>query len=121
MKIKILLIMILLVGFITGCYYDIVKPADPNKPVSYSGDIQPIFNQSCTSAGCHDGSSHEPSLIPEESYNSLMAGGFVNTEIPAESILYKELASGSMPPTGALSTSQIQTVLRWIELGAPNN
>jgi hypothetical protein len=56
MKSKILLaMMILLVGLVTGCYYDIVLPADPNAPpqdVSFSGDLQPIFDANCSSSGC---------------------------------------------------------------------
>ena len=124
MKVKIILVMILLGGLIAGCYYDVVTPADPNKPpenVSFSGDLQPLFNENCTASGCHDGASHEPSLIPEESYNSLIGGGFVNTTIPTESILYKELNSGAMPTTGKLPASDIQKVLDWIKLGAQNN
>ena len=123
MKSKIFLVIILLFGLITGCYYDVVKPADPNAPpqqVSYSGDLQPIWDASCAKSGCHDGA-HDPLLTPAESYNALMAGGFVNTAIPNESILYQELSSGSMPPTGKLPSSDIQMVLDWIKNGAPNN
>ena len=123
MKLKILSLVILLAGLITGCYYDVVKPADPNAPaqqVSYSGDLQPIWDASCAKSGCHDGA-HDPLLTPAESYNALMAGGFVNTAIPNESILYQELSSGSMPPTGKLPSSDIQMVLDWIKNGAPNN
>ena len=123
MKSKILLTMILLVGLISGCYYDIVLPADPNAPpqdVSFSGDLQPIFDANCSSSGCHGGG-HEPTLTPDESYNSIISGGFVNKAVPTESILYQELNSGSMPPTGKLPSSDIQMVLDWIKTGAPNN
>jgi hypothetical protein len=116
--------MVLFGGLITGCYYDIVTPVDPNKPpqnVSFSGDLQPLFDNNCNSSGCHDGVSHDPSLIAEESYNALTSGGFVNTTIPTESILYQVVKGGSMPPTGALSATQIQMILDWIKLGAPNN
>jgi hypothetical protein len=124
MKVKIFLAVIFLVCVIAGCYYDVVKPEDPNKPpqnVSFSGDLQPIFDASCTASGCHDPGSHQPTLTPEDSYSSLTSGGFVNTTIPTESILYKELASGAMPTTGKLPSSQIQMVLDWIKIGAPNN
>jgi len=124
MKVKIFLSVVLLGGFVAGCYYDVVKPIDPNKPpqnVSFSGDLQPIFDASCTASGCHDAGSHQPTLTPEESFSSLTSGGFVNTTIPTESILYKELESGAMPTTGKLPSSQIQMVLDWIKIGAPNN
>ncbi|HEX5152972.1 MAG TPA: hypothetical protein VFW07_16090 [Parafilimonas sp.] len=123
MKLKILLLAILLVGLVTGCYYDVIKPADPNAPpqqVSYSGDLQPIWTDNCTTSGCHDGA-HDPLLTPEDSYNALMSGGFVNTAIPNESTLYQVLSGGSMPPTGKLPSSDIQMVLDWIKNGAPNN
>jgi hypothetical protein len=123
MKLKILSVIILLAGLMTGCYYDIVTPPDPNAPpqaVSYSGDLQPIWDQNCTKSGCHDGA-HDPLLTPAESYNAIMAGGFVNTAIPTESILYQVLQGGSMPPTGKLPSADIQMVLDWIKNGAPNN
>src|SRR6478735_7406653 len=110
MKLKIFSVIILLAGLMTGCYYDIVTPPDPNAPpqqVSYSGDLQPIWDQNCAKSGCHDGA-HDPLLTQAESYNSLIAGGFVNVAIPTESILYQELSGGSMPPTGKLPSSDIQ-------------
>ena len=108
---------------IAGCYYDIVQPVDPNAPpnyVSFSGDLQPIFDRECTTSGCHDGS-HDPNLLPGFSYNSLVNGGFVNTAIPEKSTIYTILSTGSMPPTGKLPPDEIQKVLDWIKLGAPNN
>jgi len=123
MKLIIFLATILLVSLVTGCYYDIVLPPDPNAPpqdVSFSGDLQPIFNASCNSSSCHGGA-HNPNLSPDKAYNSLISGGFVNTAIPTESIIYKSLNSGAMPPTGKLPSAQIQMVLDWIKIGAPNN
>ncbi len=123
MKVKIFLAVVLVGSFITGCYYDVIKPVDLNKPpqnVSFSGDLQPIFDENCNSSDCHGGN-HQPSLTPENAYGSLRSGGFINTTIPTESILYKVLKSGEMPPTGALPSSDVQKILDWIRLGAPNN
>ena len=111
---------------LAGCYKDVISPGqDPNAPpqdVSYSGDIQPIFSDNCTNSGCHDAiPSHKPSLVPEKSYNALISGGYVNTAVPTSSILYGEVKSGAMPPTGALKQSEIQQILDWIRNGAPNN
>src|SRR4249920_1144017 len=91
---------------LAGCYKDVTSPGqDPNAPpqnVSYSGDIQPIFDANCTTSGCHDEKpSHNPSLVPSKSYTALMSGGFVNTVVPTDSKIYTEVKSGSMPPTGA--------------------
>ena len=109
-----------------GCYKDVLSPGqDPNAPpqeVSFSGDLQPIFDANCTTSGCHDEKpSHNPSLVAGKSYNALMSGGYVNTAVPNSSVLYNEVKSGAMPPTGALKQSQIQMILDWIRNGAPNN
>ena len=111
---------------LAGCYKDVTSPGqDPNAPpqnVSYSGDVQPIFDANCTTSGCHDEKpSHNPSLVPTKSYNALMSGGYVNTAVPTSSKIYTEVKSGSMPPSGALKQADIQKILDWIRLGAPNN
>jgi hypothetical protein len=115
---------VLIIAMTTGCYYDVITPPDPNAPpqnVSFSNDLQPIFNSNCATTGCHAVGGHQPTLTADQSYNSLMSGGFVNTIIPTESILYTELNNGLMPPTGKLPQIQIQQVLDWIKIGAPNN
>ena len=125
MKSKIFLVTILLSGLLSGCYYDVITPADTNAPpqnVSFSGDLQPIFDQSCNKSGCHDGVAHEPDLTLSNSYNSIVAGGFINTAIPTESILYQEVKTGSMPLGSApLSVDDTQKIYDWIRNGAPNN
>src|SRR6478672_2132389 len=108
MKQKFLIaISLLFVIGLTGCYKDVTSPGqDPNAPpqdVSFSGDLQPIFDANCTTSGCHDDKpSHNPSLVAGRSYNALMSGGYVNTAVPNSSVLYNEVKSGAMPPTGAL-------------------
>src|SRR4051812_47487076 len=76
-----------------GCYQDVISPGtDPNGPpafVSFSGDLIPIFNANCNSSGCHDAvPSHAPSLVPENAYNALTSGGFVNIAVPTDSKIY---------------------------------
>ena len=111
---------------ITGCYKDILSPGqDPTAPpqaVSFSGDLLPLFVTNCSAAGCHDAAgAHKPSLTAANAYNAILNGGFINTVVPANSVLYGEVKSGSMPPTGALKPSDIQKILDWIRNGAPNN
>ena len=110
----------------TGCYKDIISPGqDPNgppQPVSFSGDLLPIFTASCSLSGCHDVvPAHKPSLVAEKAYSALVDGGYVNTAVPHSSLIYTEIKSGSMPPGGALKASDTQKVLDWIRNGAPNN
>jgi hypothetical protein len=117
-------ISLVLMGLITlwSCEYEKVYP-EPLPPVTdtihYSTDIQPIWNGSCNSAGCHGGAT-APNLSEGTSYTALMNGGYVNTASPSSSKIYTEMASG-----GGMSqysnTSDANLVLGWIQQGAKNN
>lgn len=124
-RVIISLISVILMTGLSGCYKDIISPGqDPNGPpqyVSFSGDLVPIFTTNCALSGCHDGSSHAPALTSELSYDAIVNGGYVDVVVPTNSILYGEVKSGSMPPTGALKASDVQKILDWIRNGAPNN
>lgn len=128
MKYKILSIVgvVLMTVAFTGCYKDIISPGqDPSAPpqlVSFSGDLKPLFLANCATGGCHDAvPAHKPSLTPENAYTAIVNGGYINTFIPINSVIYGEVKSGSMPPSGALKVSDIQKILDWIRNGAPNN
>ena len=88
-----------------------------NAQVDYATDIQPIFNNSCTS--CH-GNSGGLSL---SSYDNLMSNNVVVAGNHADSELYNritlpETANGDMPPAGSLSQSDIDLIAQWIDEGA---
>lgn len=113
-------------GFmLTGCYKDINIPptvADPDGPpqaVSYSAELMPLFNSSCALSGCHLSGGHHPYLNTAVSYNELINGGFVNTDIPKQSILY--IMINSDMKTYIPSAADRQKVYDWIRNGAPNN
>lgn len=110
---------------LAGCYRDVISPGtDPNGPpqsVSFSGDLLPMFTRNCATAGCHDGTAHNPALTADKAFSSITTGGFVNTAVPASSPIYLVVKSGEMPPTGALKNSEVQKILDWIRNGAPNN
>ena len=129
MKSKILMLLGvgLLMILLSGCYKDIISPGqDPNgppQPVSFSGDLVPLFTANCATSGCHDGvaTSHNPALNAEKAFTAITSGGYINILVPQNSILYSSIKSGSMPPSGALKSSDMQKVLDWIRNGAPNN
>ena len=106
-----------------GCYKDVdIPPVPPNyegppQYVSYSGELAPLFNNQC--ASCHKSGGPHPYLAPDVSYNELVNGGFVNTTVPKESILYIEI-NGNMQQF-IPSASDRQKVYDWIRNGAPNN
>jgi len=110
---------------LTGCYKDIIKPdlpKDPNAPpqqVSFENELKPLFATSCALVGCHVSGAHKPYLTSDVSYLQIVNGGFVNTALPKESILYK-MINGEMQQY-IPSADNRQKVYDWIRNGAPNN
>lgn len=118
--------LIFIIGIsITGCYKDIILPdsvADPDGPpqsISFKDQLMPLLNTKCALSGCHVSGSHKPYLTTDVSYQEIVNGGFVNTNIPKESILYKKI-NGEMQEY-IPSASDRQKVYDWIRNGAPNN
>ena len=109
---------------LNACYYDEVATFEglPTN-VSLKNDVQPIFNRDCNMSGCHDAiPSHDPSLTPENAYNDLTTGGYVNTVDPVNSVLYLSVNGGGMPAGRApLSENDKKIILGWITEGAKNN
>ena len=126
MKKKLIYLVIALV-FATGlnaCYYDEVATfVGLPTNVSLANDVQPIFNRDCALANCHDAlPSHAPSLVPENAYDDLTTGNYVNTVDPESSILYLSVNGGGMPAGRApLSENDKKIILAWITEGAKNN
>jgi hypothetical protein len=85
--------------------------------VSYSGDVQPIFNSNCIS--CHPGA-HPLDLREDWSYDELIDGGYVaEPEAACESILIQVLLGSSHD--GRADSIQISQILGWIQEGAQDN
>lgn len=108
---------------LTGCYKDIISPeTDPDGPpqaVSYKQELEPLFNQKCATAGCHNTGAHKPDLTAGKSYSAIVNGGFVNTLIPKSSQLYI-MVMGEMSEYMP-SPKDKAKVYDWIRNGAPNN
>ncbi|MEO7983922.1 MAG: hypothetical protein ABI688_07565 [Bacteroidota bacterium] len=110
---------------LSGCYKDVLLPesaVDPDGPpqaVSYKTDLAPLFNSSCALAGCHVSGAHKPYMATDLSYLQLVNGGFVNTIIPKQSILYQKI-NGEMKEYIPSAVNR-QKVYDWIRNGAPNN
>jgi len=95
--------------------------------VSYSNDVQTIFNTQCATSGCHTGSSPTGNLnlSTGNSYAQLSkkGSGYIDTITPTNSLLYAQMNSSSspMPPSGKLDDCKIQLVLKWLQQKARNN
>ena len=110
---------------LTGCYKDVIYPAvavDPDGPpqaVSFKADILPIVTTSCAKAGCHVTGSHKPYMTADIAYLQITGGGFVNTLVPKQSILYT-MINGEMKEY-IPSAKDRQKIYDWIRNGTPNN
>jgi hypothetical protein len=109
------------VTLLTACEYDFIVPTPPppvieNDTISYSQDIQPIFNAKCNS--CH--ASIAPVLTTGISYNALMTGNYVVAGNPATSELYIVCKPGGSMASYTTS-DQLNLISRWITAGAKND
>ena len=78
---------------------------------AFAADVNPIIQNSCNVAGCHaSGSFNGPGALTNytEVFN-------------ARARIRPAIASGRMPQGGSLSTAQKNSILCWIDGGAPNN
>lgn len=95
-------------------------PQATSQQVSFSTDIQPIFDSRCIS--CHGGTEG----LYLDSYTGVMNGSMgwpvVIPGDPINSRLIQLVSSGYMPYGGPpLSQAQIQILVDWVTAGAPNN
>jgi hypothetical protein len=78
-----------------------------------------MLNTKCALAGCHVSGAHKPFMTSDISYNQIVNGGYVNTVIPKESILYQKI-NGEMKEYISSAVDR-QKVYDWIRTGALNN
>jgi hypothetical protein len=78
---------------------------------AFAADISPVIQSSCAISGCHaSGSTNGPGQLTN--YTEIFS---------ARASIRSAVASGRMPQTGSLSTSQKNAILCWVDSGAPNN
>jgi hypothetical protein len=118
-------IMLFMIVGLTSCYKDVILPdavADPDGPpqaVSFKNDIASMVNTKCALAGCHVSGAHKPYMTLDVSYLQIVNGGYVNTVIPKESIIYNKM-NGEMKEYIPAAVDR-QKIYDWIRNGAPNN
>jgi hypothetical protein len=111
--------------YLTSCYKDVILPetsVDPEGPpqaVSFKTQLAPLFNTNCAVAGCHVAGAHKPYMDLDVSYQQIINGGFVDTNVPKASILYIQV-NGEMREHIPIASDR-QRVYDWIRNGAPNN
>lgn len=86
-------------------------PACDNVPKTWSADVSPIITTFCNQTGCHAaGSMNGPGPLTNHSEV------FSNRAAIRDAV-----ATGRMPQNTSLSTAQKNSIICWIDSGAPNN
>jgi hypothetical protein len=98
----------------------------PARDVSYSVQVQPLFNQACNFGGCHDNGQHQsPLRLTEYGFAVLTVPGVVVAGNPDGSTLVLRIeglgARMPPPPGNPLNQNQINGIRTWIVEGAKNN
>lgn len=101
----------------TGCYYDkeeLLYPGGTNCVGSANkfSNVNPIIQSKCAfSSSCHAvGTSNSGG--PLTSYDLIKAKA---------SQIKLQVQTGLMPQTGSLTATELQSIVCWVESGAPNN
>lgn len=104
-------------------YNYVPEPVSITTPVSFSGDIMPIFNASCNMASCHLPGGPSPDLSAANAYDQLHTKAQLDLANPASSKLYVRMAATTnpMPPFGKLPANELSKILTWIQQGANKN
>lgn len=112
------------------CWCDTTEYIDPNCPcdedtlmlVSYSRDIQPLWDKYCVE--CHHEDAETIILTKEWSYSQIKGNSLIYLSQPKSSLIYT-ITYGpgkEMPPEDeGLNDWEAQVLLWWIEQGALNN
>jgi uncharacterized membrane protein len=78
---------------------------------NFATDVNPIVQSTCNQQGCHDvASTNGPG--PLTNYTQLFS---------ARAVVRVAIQSGLMPQNTTLTTAQRNSILCWIDSGAPNN
>ena len=108
--------MIIMTMLFSACEKVVFPPPEIPDSVSYSLNIQPIWDAKCVS--CHNETPPVPDLNPDVSYDELWDGGYIDTADAANSELMKTLYGTH---DSRATESEKQTILLWMSDGAKDN
>jgi hypothetical protein len=115
---KTVMVMLAAIGFCTaGCHYDkeeVLYPGGSNcqGAANKFSQVNPIIQTKCAiNAGCHAAGSNNVGG-PFTSYDLIKAKA---------SQIKLQVQTGLMPQTGSLTPTELQSIVCWVESGAPNN
>jgi hypothetical protein len=111
----------------SGCYKNssiVSETGDEiTREVSFSNDIIPIMNNSCSVSSCHTSGGKTPDLSESNAYRSLINGEYINVSDPLTSQLYLWMTGkkGTPMPVSGINKDYNALVVAWIKQGALNN
>ena len=123
--------------FISSCKHQFPEPNVSEKPpmvsvtcsadtVYFQQQVLPVFISNCSTAGCHDETSHESGVVLT-SYSSIINTGEIKAGQPSDSKAWKLIVNNNPadrmppPPYPALTQQQKDIIFKWIMQGAQNN
>jgi hypothetical protein len=97
----------------------------PERNLSYSRHIQPLFDRKCAISGCHDDRTKASNLSLTSYENATARPGIIIPKDPENSVLVMRIEGRLQPrmPLGMapLTQNQINGIKQWIREGALNN
>lgn len=125
---KNILITILSLAFLTGCYYDNEEELYPGgngecdtTNVTFSGTVLPVINANCKS--CHSGGAPQGNVLLED-YASIAAAGKIaeGNYGSLYGVINHSSGNSPMPKNGTkLTDCTIRQIKAWIDAGTPEN
>jgi hypothetical protein len=116
----------LLVGMLVSCEYDHIVPErapviDPETPISFATQIEPIFNNGNNCTACHKTGATAPDLSTGKAFAAIVPA-LINTSDTTASIIYWH-AHPSSPTHNwkKYTVGEATLILEWIKQGAKNN
>lgn len=100
------------------------KPCDPDT-VYFLRDVMPIFSSNCALSGCH-ATPNPQKGVNLSNYDGITSTADVRPGDPDGSDVYEVMIETDPdkrmppPPAGALSSTDIATIRKWIQQGAQN-
>jgi hypothetical protein len=102
---------------VNSCKNDEIPP-DKLPRICFTEEVLPIFQNNCSTSGCHDGNGESKYTFND--FNGIVRSGAVVPGNPDKSPAYQAMISTFqlMPPKNPLSESNRAIIRLWIEQGA---
>jgi hypothetical protein len=106
---------VIFIVMLQACVKHDIKQCQSETVVSYINDIRPIVLTNCAITGCHNGDNGDSRNWTDfQKFSDHAQDVKRRIQLPKSS-------EDHMPRVGAITTTQIQLIICWVEQGAQNN